>query len=196
MLQVHNTLNTCTKGLVAVGSNMPSPAGSVVDTVGIALKLLSEIESIHVSAQSRLFQTPAYPAGAGPDFINAVVAIESDLGPTDILAALHALEKHLGRTRMERWESRMIDLDLLAFGDCILPDATIQAQWMNMESNEQLVKTPEQLILPHPRLHQRGFVLVPLLDIAPDWQHPVLDLSVKEMVARLAADDLAGIVAL
>ena len=196
MLQAQNNHNSAGICLIALGSNLPSPAGSVSESVTIALELLSQCESFDLLAQSRLFRTPAYPAGSGPDFVNAAARIATPDTPGEILAKLHGIEAKLGRTRKTRWEARMLDLDLLAIDDLILPDRAELDRWMALDTTEQQNQAPDQLILPHPRLQDRGFVLAPLADIAPGWVHPRLNLSVRQMLARLPAGDLAGIVPL
>ncbi|WP_370208168.1 2-amino-4-hydroxy-6-hydroxymethyldihydropteridine diphosphokinase, partial [Pararhodobacter marinus] len=142
---------------------------------------------------SRFYVTPAFPAGAGPDFVNACVAVESDLSPAEMLALCHRIEADLGRVRKERWGQRVIDVDLLACGDRVLPDGETLRRWMALPLARQMKEAPGELILPHPRLHERGFVLVPLADVAPDWVHPVLGRSVAQMLAALAPEEIAAI---
>ncbi|MEM7188046.1 MAG: 2-amino-4-hydroxy-6-hydroxymethyldihydropteridine diphosphokinase, partial [Pseudomonadota bacterium] len=97
------------------------------------------------------------------------------------------------RTRTVRWESRVCDIDLLAYGDSVVPNHATIAEWMAMSDSAAHQAWPEELLLPHPRLHQRGFVLVPLMDVAPDWHHPVTDQTVAEMVAALPDEAIADI---
>jgi len=149
-----------------------------------------------IRAASRLFATPAVPAGNGPDFVNGAVAIESGWSPRETIANLHDIEARLGRRRAERWGARIIDLDLLAMDDLILPNVATLRTWMDLPQDQQQQKAPGQLILPHPRMHQRGFVLVPLAEIAPDWKHPVTRQTVAQMCAALPKADRASIRAL
>lgn len=102
-----------------------------------------------------------------------------------ILAILHQVEADLGRIRQKRWGARTVDLDLLAAGDSVRPDRATFQFWREMPLDKQMQSAPDRLILPHPRLHERAFVLIPLLDIAPDWRHPVLDVTVRQMVDAL-----------
>ncbi len=84
---------------------------------------------------------------------------------------------------------RTLDIDLLAMGDSVLPDASTQDAWRGLAPDLQSREAPDQLILPHPRLQDRAFVLAPLADIEPDWVHPRTGRSVREMLAALPAED-------
>ncbi len=77
--------------------------------------------------------------------------------------------------------------------DSILPDRESQARWRELSLTDQMQQSPDQLILPHPRMQDRAFVLVPLADVAPNWVHPVLNLSVLQMLARCPAEDVAQV---
>lgn len=178
--------------LVAVGSNMDSASGSPTETVHAAVELLQRLGGV-IRAKSRLFRTPAFPVGSGPDYVNGALVIAADWTPQEALSHLHAVEADLGRRRRARWEQRVIDLDLLAFDDLVRPDVTHALSWMNLSLERQMRTAPEQLILPHPRMHERAFVLVPLADIAPDWVHPILNQTVMQMLAALPAADRAQI---
>jgi 2-amino-4-hydroxy-6-hydroxymethyldihydropteridine diphosphokinase len=114
---------------------------------------------------------------------------ESEDDLASILARLHAVEARFGRKRAQRWGMRTLDIDLLAMGDSVLPDAATQDRWRLLPSEAQIGSTPDQLILPHPRMQDRAFVLVPLADVAPDWVHPRTGLSVRQMLAALPAED-------
>ncbi len=122
--------------------------------------------------------------------------METDLPPREILNTLHAVEADFGRQRVQRWGSRVLDLDLLAVGDEVLPDRAGFEAWRGLSLERQRQEAPDELILPHPRLHERGFVLVPLADVAPDWRHPVLGRTVAEMLAALPPEALEDIVPL
>ena len=186
---------TCRKVLVAAGSNLKSAYGNALETVALGLDQLAG-EGLDSVARSRMFRTPAFPAGSGPDFVNAAACFETTLSPQEVLAALHRVEKRLGRTRDTRWEARILDLDWLAYDDLILPDRETYQTWATLPPAEQMAQAPDRLILPHPRLSERAFVLVPLLDVAADWVHPVSGLTIREMVATLPAADVAAVVAL
>ncbi len=112
-----------------------------------------------------------------------------------ILAALHRIEARFGRARSERWGMRTLDLDLLAMGALVLPDAATAAHWRDLAPMDQIAATPDRLILPHPRIQDRAFVLVPLADVAPRWRHPSLGLTVAQMLRRLPPADRRAVIA-
>lgn len=184
-----------TTALIAAGGNLDSPQGTPAQTVLKGLKLLAQ-QGVRVRAVSRFYQTPSFPAGAGPDYVNAAFFVETDLPVGRFLPLLHQVEAHFARERTQRWGQRTLDLDLISFGDLVHPDLETFGLWRDLPLAEQARRTPDQLILPHPRVQDRGFVLVPLMDIAPDWRHPVLGLTVRQMHARLPAGELATIVPL
>lgn len=181
--------------LIALGGNMPSPVGPAENTIHAAISRMVET-GLAVSAISRFFQTPCFPAGAGPDYINAAAKLETSLKPHALLAHLHQIEAEFGRARAQRWGMRSLDLDIIAAGSQILPDLDQYEIWQNLDAELQRIKTPEDLILPHPRLAERAFVLVPLADIAPDWEHPVSRQSVRQMLAALPTGEKEGVVPL
>ncbi len=171
-------------GLLALGSNLPSQFGSPIQTLQESLIHLNR-NDVHIRAVSRFFQTPCFPAGAGPDYVNAAVSIHTTLSAADLLTQLHKIESTFGRERLTRWGTRPLDIDLIGFESQVLPNASVWARWHDLPPERQTQEAPEELILPHPRLQDRGFVLAPLKDIAPDWKHPVLGRTVTQMFADL-----------
>ena len=158
--------------LIALGSNLFSDAyGSPQDTCVAAVKAL-EKRGVSITARSRWFRTAPVPVSDQPWFVNGVVAVETFLPPAELLGLLHDVEAEFGRTRNIRNEARILDLDLITYDDRIM--------------NE-----PNGLILPHPRLHERAFVLLPLADVYPDWRHPVTGAAIADLIAALPADQQA-----
>lgn len=178
--------------LIALGANLPSPAGAPRTTLEAALGELDG-RTVTVAARSPWYRTPAFPPGSGPDFVNGAAVLESRLAAAELLDALHALERELGRHRDARWAPRACDLDLLAWDDRVLPDAATVREWIELPPDARQERAPPGLVLPHPRLQERGFVLRPLADVAPDWRHPVLGRTVAEMLAALPPGALDGI---
>jgi len=182
------------QALIALGANLPFEGEPPSETLLRAAAALAD-EGLAVLAFSRLFATPCFPAGAGPDYVNAAAVIDrgdsSDV--TSVLDRLHAVEARFGRKRLQRWGMRTLDIDLLAVGDSVLPDAATQDAWRSMTPEMQRRETPDRLILPHPRLQDRAFVLVPLADVAPDWVHPRTGLTVRQMLAALPLADRAAV---
>ena len=181
--------------LIALGSNEDSVWGVVAATVQKAMVEVGALSEF-LPQTSALYATPAFPKGAGPDFVNAAMAIYTTLSPAALLDRLHQIEASAGRVRAKRWGQRTLDLDLIAVGDAILPDADGQASWRNLSLEDQQQVTPKQLILPHPRLQDRAFVLVPLMDVAPDWRHPLLGQTIAQMCAALPAEARAEVTTL
>lgn len=178
--------------LIALGSNLPQPEGDPTANLKRALKEMA-IEGLVIRSVSRFFETPCFPAGAGPDYINAVVLVRTNKQPGEVLETLHMVESRMGRTRDTRWGMRTLDLDLVAMDDAVLPDLQTAQAWMDLASEEQTLRAPDQLILPHPRLADRAFVLVPLVDVLPDWRHPVTGLSASQMLDALPDDDTRAV---
>ena len=141
---------------LGLGSNLGDRLENLRDAI---LKLAPDIK---VTAYSSVYQTPPWGFEQQPAFLNQVVMGETHLIPGDLLQYLKNIESVLGRQPTFRNGPRIIDLDILFYDNMI-------------------INQPD-LIIPHPRLHERAFVLVPFAEIAPNYHHPVLDLSVKEML--------------
>lgn len=151
--------------LIALGSNRPSLYGNSAQTLLAAIEALGR-HGIRVIKSSRFYKTEPVPVSAQPDFVNAVVSVATRLTPEELVQALHEIEEEFGRVRSARNGPRTLDLDLLAY-------------------DVEVTYTPGGLAVPHPRLHERGFVLFPLRDVAPGWRHPVMNRTVKELIAAL-----------
>jgi 2-amino-4-hydroxy-6-hydroxymethyldihydropteridine diphosphokinase len=147
---------------VALGANLPSAEhGSPRATLEAALVLLAR-EGIAILRRSSWWQSGPQPVSDQPDFVNGVVEVETARSPTELLAVLHRVESAFGRVRQQRWEARVLDLDLVDY------------------RGERHVGSPD---LPHPRMAERLFVLLPLQEIAPDWRHPVTGAALPDLVA-------------
>ena len=160
---------TCFIGL---GGNLGDPAISVRE----AFVAIDRLPGTRLSRASRLYRTPAWGVTAQPDFVNAVAMIETTLMPATLLDHLLRTERDAGRNRLadgsDRWGPRTLDLDLLLYGD-------------------QVIDTPG-LKVPHPHLHLRAFVLVPLVEIAPDIHIPGHGAA-SDALARMATGDIQAL---
>jgi 2-amino-4-hydroxy-6-hydroxymethyldihydropteridine diphosphokinase len=181
--------------LVAFGGNLPLEGELPLVFLPRAIKRLDAL-GVFVQSVSSFYQTPCFPEGAGPDYVNGALVARSVLPATQVLEALHMVEAEFGRARMSRWAGRTLDFDLLAVEGHILPDMLTQRQWVELPLEEQKKRAPEELILPHPRLQDRAFVLVPLKEVAPDWRHPVLGKTIAEFCAALPDKEVSAVVRL
>jgi 2-amino-4-hydroxy-6-hydroxymethyldihydropteridine diphosphokinase len=152
--------------LLGLGANLPSAThGRPEATLAGALAALAA-EGLAVERLSPWYRSAPVPAvDDQPWYINGVAAVTTRLAPAELLALLHRVEQRFGRVRRARNEARALDLDLLDY--------------------EGLVQPGDGAVLPHPRLHERAFVLLPLRDVAPGWRHPILGRGVDELIAAL-----------
>jgi len=150
---------------IALGSNL----GDSHSILRGALAVLAEMPQISLQAQSSWYQTVAV-GPPQPDYLNACALLQVSLSAPELLAVLLAVESQFGRVRRQRWEARSLDLDLLLYNDLILDTPTLQ--------------------LPHPRMHERAFVLVPLAEIAPTWQEPISGKTIAQLVQTV---DCSGV---
>lgn len=181
--------------LVALGANLNYDQEPAASTILSAIQRLAGEYDLHIRL-SKLYRTPCFPIGAGPDYINAagVFTLGKDMTPESVLSVFHQVEADFGRKRAQRWAGRTLDIDLLAVGDSVLPNLAEYRHWQGLAPEQQAIRAPDQLILPHPRLQDRAFVLVPLADVAPDWRHPVLGKTVLQMRDALPKADLDTVV--
>lgn len=178
-----------TQVFLAMGGNIPSAVGAALDTQIAACDLLGQA-GVALEAVSFVYETRPVPPSGQPDFINIVLMANVSMGANELLGLCLDVETKLGRQRGERWSARTLDVDLLAYGDEILPDRT---QWRQVVGDPDPACILNVPVVPHPRLHTRGFVLRPMADIAPAWVHPILGRSVSEMLACLSPSELDGV---
>ena len=126
---------------------------------------------LRVLARSPWYESAPVPASDQPWYVNGVVRVATALSPQEVLSQLHGIETELGRQRVELDEARSVDLDIIAFGNMIL-------------------NGPNPPIVPHPRMAQRAFVLLPLADLAPDWRHPASGRRISDLIAGLPRDQI------
>ena len=176
----------------ALGGNISSASGETPETLTKALNALEKL-GFSLRATSRFWRSPAFPEGAGPDFVNACCELQTTLDQNATLAAFHQVEAQFGRERRLRWGARSLDLDLIAYGDRVSPDVEVFTHWRDLPLSVQKTTAPRELILPHPRLQDRAFVLIPLAEIAPLWRHPVSGRTVREMLDALPEAQKAAI---
>jgi 2-amino-4-hydroxy-6-hydroxymethyldihydropteridine diphosphokinase len=150
---------------IALGANLPSDVGEPADTVRAAIDRLAGAGK--VVARSSLYRTAPVGYTDQPTFVNAAVRLDTQLAPHALLTALMTIEQAFGRDRSRQIPKgpRTIDLDLLLFDDLVLDSKT--------------------LTLPHPAMHERRFVLEPLAEIAPEWVHPILHRTIRELLQPL-----------
>ncbi len=156
--------------LVAFGSNLRF--GEYADSQAVIRAGLQRLASVLGTALkvSALYRSNPVPPSDQPLYVNGVALFATNLSPQQVLACLLSVEREFGRERSVPNAARTLDLDLIAQGDAILDEP--------------------DLTLPHPRMHQRGFVLRPLVDVAPDWRHPETQQAARELLAPLDISDL------
>jgi len=157
------------RAYVGLGSNLGDRAAYLL----LGLSALSRLPETRLLRLSPVYETD--PVGPPqPPYLNMVAELETELSPKGLLAEMLRIEKALGRERRERWGPRTLDLDLLLYGDLVLEEAGLS--------------------VPHPRLHERAFVLVPLLDLLPEGRHPLWGQSFAELLASLDASSVRPLV--
>jgi len=156
---------------VAIGANLPGPAGvPALATCEFAAREVKRLPYVAALTRGRWYSSGPIPASAQPRYINGMVRFRADISPARLLADLHAIETRAGRVRGAANAARVLDLDIIDMGS--------------------LVRDAPDPILPHPRMHERAFVLLPLRDLAPAWVHPRLGTPIAQLVAALPRQDI------
>jgi 2-amino-4-hydroxy-6-hydroxymethyldihydropteridine diphosphokinase len=154
---------------LGLGANLGQPRRQLVE----AVKRLNAAEEVEVTRMSTFFRNPPLGPQDQPWYVNAAARVRTRLGPEELLRLLQQVETALGRVRGERWGPRRLDLDLLLY-------------------NGEVIFAPD-LVVPHPEMHRRAFVLAPLAEIAPQAWHPVLGKSAGELLSELNPADRAAL---
>lgn len=168
------------KVLVGLGANCPGPWGTSADTIAQAL---GEIEraNVVVIAVSPLYRTAAVGSARQPPYVNAVALLDTSLPPEALLRVLKEIERRSGRRGGRPWGPRTLDIDIVDYGGLV-------RHWRGGRAAFREARA-RPLVLPHPLAHERPFVLKPLLDIAPDWRHPALKQSGRDLWHRISAHE-------
>ncbi len=155
--------------LVGLGANLDHPIyGPPIETLKAAIIQMQSV-GIIIEAQASWYKSAPVPVSDQPWFVNTVVAVGFPGSALELLAALHKIEDSFGRVRQKRWEARLIDLDLL----CYRQDVTV-----NRDQGQGMV-------LPHPHMSSRAFVMRPIAEIMPGWRHPTSGESAENIIAQL-----------
>lgn len=153
--------------LVALGSNLPNMYGSPLETLEAAVARIDAHDDVSVVKRSLIYTSAPVPFSDQPWYHNAVIAVETELKPFTLLAVLQEIEIEFGRVRDAENQNaaRTLDLDIVAYDDFVIDEAGLS--------------------VPHPRMTERAFVLMPIRDLSPEWKHPISGASISEMIEQL-----------
>ncbi|MCW8916770.1 MAG: 2-amino-4-hydroxy-6-hydroxymethyldihydropteridine diphosphokinase [Magnetovibrio sp.] len=158
--------------VIGMGANLPSERyGSPVETLEAALTALDGYNAVRVTRRSRWFESAPVPISDQPWYINGACLVDTELEAQELLSVLHEIESNFGRVRSEKNAPRVLDLDLLVYHDLVTSD-------------------DQDYTVPHPRMHERGFVLLPMMDLVPGWLHPILSSDLKTLINNLSIDQV------
>lgn len=162
--------------MIGLGSNLTTDEFSSSKAILLAAIDSLTKNNITIVKCSRFYETEPVPKSDQPWFVNAVISVKTSLDAEGLLKLLHEIEKDMGRIRRERWEARIIDLDLLCYDDQVHPNPN---EWRSAAAKT----SSDDAVIPHARLHEREFVLTPMADIDVNWRHPVLNKNIKMMLS-------------
>lgn len=169
--------------ILGLGANLESDQGTgPAASLDVACRRFAAI-GIEVRTRSPWFESAPVPASDQPWFVNGVVGVSTHLSAEEMLAGIKRLEAWFGRRDQSRWAARPMDIDILDYRGQVRPDVVAWHQGGEAERST--------LVLPHPRLHRRRFVLAPLEKMAAEWRHPVFDRTAAQMLAALDDDPSA-----
>lgn len=154
--------------LIALGANLPSSFGEPEQTLKRAVADI-QARGVRVIKQSSIWKTAPVPVSDQPWYRNAVIRVETNLQALELLQLLHSIEESFGRIRTVKNAPRVLDLDLIAYNSEIIDE--------------------DGVYIPHPRMHNRSFVLRPLQEVAPSWKHPVLKRSIDDLIQALPTEE-------
>ena len=156
---------------LGIGSNLSSSFGDRFKNINLAVSSLEE-KKINLVKKSSFYETFSYPNKENPKFINIVIAVKTSLSPKNLMESLMLIEEKLERKRLKKNDPRTCDIDIIDY-------------------NKKCMS--KNLTLPHPRLHKRNFVLLPLFELDKSWYHPVLKSHIKTLLLSLSNSDIRSI---
>lgn len=176
--------------LLALGSNLSYGGMQPIDVIKAAIVALKDagLDGVRVSA---FYRTAPVPKSDQPDFINCAVTGWTDHNVMETLDICQSIEGLFGRDRAVRWGARTLDIDIINYGDQVYPSLE---EWHAVASNVSADTEMPKLVLPHPYMHKRAFVLKPLSDVVPLWSHPVYCRTADDLYSDLSVQDRAGVV--
>lgn len=159
--------------LIAIGANLPMGEQTALKSCEQAVQALRHVPGLHIQAVSHWYESAPVPPSGQPPYVNGVVRGVTSLPPLVLLDHLQAIETHQGRVRSVPNAARTLDLDIIDM--------------------ERIHQSTERLTLPHPRTHERAFVLWPLRDVCPDWVHPLSHHTMEQMLKAVQGQEIREI---